>query len=293
MKKKKVLFVAVFDEEGKSTNNSQLRELKKLCDCHPFNYRVIAKKIGHKNRDEKLLKKAKEGNFDLIIFAKCNGISNNIINKISNYVKTCLWFMDPLVTYKNAEFIEKTRVCNYFACDKKNVFDLANRINKNSKVICEGFDERIDKPFNLNKEYDVSFIGNVYGNRNKLIESIKKSVFITNNAYSSDHARTVSKSKINLNICTSEGASDRVYKIMAAGGFLLTDDWEGRSDHFEDGKHLVIFKDISDLNVKIEYYLNNEKERKDIARQGMEISSKFSRSEWAKSILNFCLEEDF
>ena len=50
---------------------------------------------------------------------------------------------------------------------------------------------------------------------------------------------------------------DRVYKVMAAGGFLLTNDWIGREEMFVDGEHLVIFNDPQDLAEKIKFYLAN------------------------------------
>ena len=47
-----------------------------------------------------------------------------------------------------------------------------------------------------------------------------------------------------------------MYKILAAGGFLLTDDWYGRElTGLVDGEDLVIYNNISDLQEKIIYYL--------------------------------------
>ena len=88
-------------------------------------------------------------------------------------------------------------------------------------------------------------------------------------------------------MCTSDGASDRVYKIMAAKGFLITDDWPGREDIFIDGEHCVIFKDAEDLNQKINYYLKNPEEAKKIAEKGYKEVQKFNRLSWAKQIVSF------
>jgi len=73
---------------------------------------------------------------------------------------------------------------------------------------------------------------------------------------------------------------------MAAGGFLMSDEWTGRKKYFKDGKDLVIFTSIEDLNKKIDYYLENEKERQSIAENGYEKVQQFSRINWAKSIIN-------
>ncbi len=72
---------------------------------------------------------------------------------------------------------------------------------------------------------------------------------------------------------------------MAANGFLLSDDWVGRKEHFVDGKDLIIYKDIMDLNKKIKYYLSHDLERQQIANQGYETVQQFTRINWAQKIM--------
>ena len=87
-------------------------------------------------------------------------------------------------------------------------------------------------------------------------------------------------------MCTDNCASDRIYKILAAGGFLLTDDWEGRElTGLVDGEHLVIYNDVLDLQEKIVYYLKNEKLRNKISKQGNNKVKKLTRKEWANELL--------
>ena len=88
------------------------------------------------------------------------------------------------------------------------------KINKNSFYVCEGFDQTVDRPYDLEKKYPISFIGNIYGNRKQMIDSIDKEVHIFNNLFGKQHAECVSETFINLNFCTDSGASDRIYKIM-------------------------------------------------------------------------------
>jgi spore maturation protein CgeB len=180
----------------------------------------------------------------------------------------------------------KTFLVDYFCCDKKNVLEEAKLINEDSYYVCEGFDSFTDKPYEeVLQQYDISFIGNIYGERQNLIDSINHDVAIFNNVYGFEHPKHVAATKINLNFCTSEGASDRIYKILGAKGFLLSNDWIGREEQFQDGKDLIIFKDIQELNDKISYYLKNEKERKEIATTGHQTVQKFNRLNWAKQIM--------
>jgi len=192
--------------------------------------------------------------------------------------------MDPLVSY-DSEMKQKTCLVDYFCCDKTNVLKEAKQLNSNSYHVHEGFDNRNDYPHNIEKEKDVVFIGNVYGNRKHLISQIRTPVSVVTNAYGKQHGIEVSKSKINLNFCTGEGASDRVYKTLAAKGFLLTDDWHGRKDIFKNNEHLVVFKDIEDLNEKIEFYLANPAYAAKIAENGYAAVQNYTRKRWAERIV--------
>lgn len=281
----KILYVGVFDNNRTSTNTSQLISFKKMGqDVVGYNYRQKAQSIGNIARDEHLISEIKNNNYDLVVFSKCNDVSEKVFAEATKKTKTCLWFMDPLSTY-NEEMKNKTKLVSYLCCDKVNVFEEAKKINKNSFQVCEGFDEDVDKPHILDKEYDVTFIGNIYGNRLSYINQIKKGVINFNGVFGEDHSKIVSKSKINLNFCTNNGASDRVYKILAAKGFLISDDWDGRSDHFKNGEDCVIFEDIKDLNDKIYYYLENKEERERISLNGYNKVQKFTRLNWAKNII--------
>ena len=286
----KILFVGVFDTNRKSTNTSQLLAFKRLgYDVVGYNYRQRAVMIGSESRDAHLYDTIREGLFDLVVFSKCNGVSNEIFKKAKSHSKTCLWFMDPLTSF-NEEMRVKTSLVTYFCCDKINVLQAASEINKNSFHVCEGYDEQVDKPHDLKKQHDVSFIGNLYGNRNEMISKINNDVTIFTSVYGTDHAKAVSSSKINLNFCTDDGASDRVYKIMAAGGFLISNDWEGRKEHFTNGRDCVIFKDTNDLNEKINYYLNNPDLAKMISDYGQQSVKAFSRTSWASKIVELSFD---
>jgi spore maturation protein CgeB len=282
----KILFIGVFDRTGKSTNTSQLLAFKKLgYNIVGYPYRQKAQQIGSQQRDEHLLKTVKENKFDLIIYSKCNGIPNKIVKEINAITTTCLWFMDPLVSY-TPEMEERLALVDFACFDKINVLEKAKKISDNCFYVCEGYDSFTEKPYkDLKHEYDVGFVGNLYGNRQGILNAVSHQVTISNNVFGFNHPRLISQTKINLNICTDHGASDRIYKIMAANGFLLSDDWVGRKEHFVDGKDLIIYKDITDLNKKIKYYLSHDLERQQIANQGYETVQQFTRINWAQKIM--------
>jgi len=67
--------------------------------------------------------------------------------------------------------------------------------------------------------------------------------------------------------------SDRVYETMGRGGFIIHPYVKGMEDEFVDGEHLVFYqyKDFKDLKEKIDFYLNNDKEREKIRVAGHEL----------------------
>lgn len=68
----------------------------------------------------------------------------------------------------------------------------------------------------------------------------------------------------------SRYSSDRLFYILASGTFCLTQWYPRIEEEFEDGEHLVIYRDIPDLIDKCNYWLKpeNAEKRKLIARQG-------------------------
>lgn len=285
LSKPRILFVGVFDNDFKSTNTSQLVALNNTgATVVGYNYRDKAVEIGTEARDKHIVETIIDKNIDLVIFSKCNQVSYTTFREAATLTKTCLWFMDPIGSYTE-EMQIKTGLVDYFCCDKKSVLESARWINENSYHVFEGFDASNDTPHNIDKIHDVTFIGNIYGDRKEKISKILANVNLVSNAYGKNHAIEVSKSRINLNFCTTDGASDRVYKVLAAGGFLLSDDWVGRDEVFKNNRDLVIFKDIDDLNEKIAFYLSNPVYAQQIAKNGHRTVQHYTRDNWAKRII--------
>lgn len=78
-------------------------------------------------------------------------------------------------------------------------------------------------------------------------------------------------SKINLNFTSKPirtGIPLRLWDILGAGGFALTNYQSEIPEYFEVGKELDIYASEEELIDKIRYYLEHEEERKEIARNG-------------------------
>lgn len=77
--------------------------------------------------------------------------------------------------------------------------------------------------------------------------------------------------KINLNISLRSihtGMPLRAMDILGCGGFLLTNYQADFFEYFEPGKDFVYYSNINEIPQLVDYYLNHEEERKEIAQNG-------------------------
>ena len=119
----------------------------------------------------------------------------------------------------------------------------------------------------LSKHYDVSIYTN--SNTNDLIRVKNKGSV----DYWSEMPLVFRNSKINLNMTIpniKSGVPLRIYDILGAGGFCLTNFQAELPMQFENGKHMVWYYSNEDLYDKVDYYLKHEDERKRIAEAGRE-----------------------
>lgn len=89
--------------------------------------------------------------------------------------------------------------------------------------------------------------------------------------YTLDMPKVFQCSKINLNLTSKSiktGVPLRIFDIMGAGGFLLTNYQQELPEYFNIGEDLDIYESEDDLIDKIRYYLEHEEERTQIAENG-------------------------
>jgi spore maturation protein CgeB len=135
----------------------------------------------------------------------------------------------------------------------------------------------------LSKKYKNSFY--VYGNK-------KWRSYISESNYKG-HVSPCEESYIYKNakivICMNhfnreEYTSGRLYRAISAGAFCLVHYYKGIEKEFEIGKNIVVWHDVGELRVLIDYYIDNEQERKDISNSGKNMVT--SEYNWNKRIKN-------
>lgn len=117
----------------------------------------------------------------------------------------------------------------------------------------------------LSKYYRV----NVYSNSD--VSDMLRIQYCGSVDYWSEMPKVFRASKINLNFTIpniKSGIPLRMWDVLGAGGFLLTNYQAEIPYYFEEGKDLVCFDGVDDLREKVGYYLTHEKERQEIAQSG-------------------------
>jgi hypothetical protein len=123
------------------------------------------------------------------------------------------------------------------------------------------------------KRYDVCFVGHV---NNKLREDALDRLFSEfpnfyyGQALFEVAAQKFCESKIVFNISMTDDLNMRTFEAMATGSFLLTSWIPTIEEHFEDGKHLVLYRSFDEMVDKAKYYLAHDDEREKIAQAGYE-----------------------
>ena len=118
----------------------------------------------------------------------------------------------------------------------------------------------------LSEKYSVTVYTEIVDNRG--LEKVRFKPWVD---YITEMPKAFYMSKINLNITSrsiESGIPQRVWDIMAVGGFCLTNYQPELEEYFEIGKDLEVYHNLEELDEKIAYYLAHEEQRIRIAING-------------------------
>jgi hypothetical protein len=182
------------------------------------------------------------------------------------------WVSDTHVGYDyRLELAKKSDVV--FVFHKRGYEDFIRDGIKDPVWVLPCYDPMAYPKFNLAyKPYDVGFVGNI--NSQNRLDALDRMFGEFPNFYFGwkrrfeEAARKYAESKICFNIAWFDDINMRNFEVLGSGGFLLTNDIPSIHEVFEDGKHLVLYKDLDDAVEKARYYLKHEDERNRIAEAG-------------------------
>jgi hypothetical protein len=284
----KILFVGVFATG--STNIGQADGFSLLGhEVERYDYRAKLRTYHTvAARDEDLKAFIRSWRPDLTVFSKCNQMHVDCVRTANEVGQSCLWFMDPKNANFNEELHHKIRSASFSCFGQVPLFEVY-KVCSHARAffVSEGYDEDVDFPeAGIDPIHDLSFIGSIRDQRRKLLHD-KIGFHVYARSFGEGHRKAVAETKVNLNLTYSEGGtSDRVHKIMAAGGFVLSQPWHGMENMFSVGDHLAIFETPQELLYEAAYYLEHEEERLEIARKGREKNQPYSRTGWAQFLID-------
>lgn len=181
------------------------------------------------------------------------------------------------------KFLEKNKYDGFFYRQRCQA-DFLKEIGATSPSYWLPFSVDVDvyKKMKLSKKYDVltssTIRSDVYPNRkkvNKLVIEMKLKA-VTKRVVHQQYIRAINQAKIciiSTNVFNSPNM--KFTEFTSCGSFVLADKPADMEElGFKDGEHLVIYKDFKDLEDKIKYYLQHEKERERIALNGMKFTRK-------------------
>lgn len=292
----------------KLTGESIFYNLVKEHRVAPFDQRVLAEKFGIDGMNRKLIEDCNSLNPDLVLIIKGEEIKPVTLRLLKMKRKVALWNLDITTFGKKlpeSKYLDHIKNVDYFFTAVKGFVEPIKKTNSNTFYLPQGCDPTKNKPsvFNHYQEKmfggDIGFIGNLgidkfHPGRMELLEYIIDNgldLKIYGNFF--DKATVSEKLKqhhsgfsvINEFFATTCGAtkiivgidahpeielanSVKVYRVLCAGGFYLTNRTLGLDKVFKDGVHLVYYDNKKDLIEKIIYYLTHEEERKKIADAG-------------------------
>jgi len=282
----KILHVAVFKPE--STNVCQAEGFEHFGHhVYRFDYRRVATELGSNlKRDDRLIEVCQSYKPDIILFSKCNKMDSIVIDACNKVGKTVLWFMDNFHSL-DGELREKMKKVDHVVCTTRKSVDVAKSLGADAHRLTGGFDPKIHKPLGLHQFRKATFIGNTHPYRKPYLREVTEIVQHTN-VHNEAHCKLVNESCININFTEGDGVSNRIYKIMGAGGFLLTNKWNEMEEDFNAGVELVTFDTAQELKDKIKYYLENKKVRDKIALAGCVKARQRDNINYARRILEIC-----
>lgn len=237
--------------------------------------------------NNRLVNFAKEAKPDLLLAMKAETISEDSINEIkSEGIKTANWFPD--LNYPELSFRLSKAYDHFFHFEPKIIRQLHGKkcLNVHYLPFCADI-LPLDKAKKSKKIYPVVFIGNHYPIREKYLEKLSDSgLSIWGDARWSNSKlkknyqgqlpadkikKTLSQSLLSINIQhenPNDGAVLRVFETLQSGTLLLTERKKAIEKLFKAGEDLDFFDNEADLHKKAIRYLNDEKTRERLAKNG-------------------------
>ncbi|MFO1045208.1 MAG: glycosyltransferase [Planctomycetaceae bacterium] len=213
------------------------------------------------------LGRVERGQFDAFIYVD-DGLTYEIPPQLH---PSAWWAIDTHVSFERC--LHRARQCDFvFAAqrDGSRRFQVSGIDATWLPLAC---DPDIHGHEALRKERDWCFIGNIVtADRSEWIEWLRAEApnAFVGQRYFEEMARTYCQSRIVFNRSVGNDINMRVFEALASGSLLLTNDLSenGQTDLFQNGIHLVTYRNCEEMLERLRYFLQHDEEREEIAARG-------------------------
>lgn len=254
------------------------------------------KRNGRKEMNDLLLETVKKDQFDLVLFCKTDSVNYRLLPEINRYSPTWYFFMDPMDQARRINAVAYAKRATWASATFSDVTEYFKNAGARAYWITQGVDTNVFMHNETSKSYDVVFVGTKTTKRFRYVEALRKAGIIivcfgegweNGPVYRAELVDIYCKSRVVLNFCRpGSGFSIRIFQVMGAGAFLLSEYCSDMEDIFERGVHLDWFKDTQELVEKACYYLNDNQSLKTISSAGHDFVRK--NYSWENIINDIC-----
>ncbi len=293
-----------------------------------YDYYSEYKQVGKEMMNKKLKEIILRDKPGIAIFCMLweDQFEEEIVSSFRKYTKTLIYFFDDPWRQKFVrhwmKYFDYFSTPDYYMYQQYKLEGIKNVIYSPF-----GFNQNIYKKLDIEKKYDVSFVGGYSPFRNWVRHILEKDgikLNIFGRGWGKDGKwisqeemiNVFNQSKINLNLSNSisydlsfliwslpslknikqllllrkdkEQVKGRHYEICASGGFQLSYFIPGLNQVYEIDKEIAVYEDVRQLSAEIKFFLNNEEVRNIIADKGYERSV---RDHSAQSYLKNLIEQ--
>jgi len=221
--------------------------------------------------------------FPNAVLKKLNGLKIAISSEpFPNYIQDQLNYTND--SFSRFFIFEQIRLLKFdyvFHYDKSSLQFLQEQNINLSGDFTLPVDTDIYKKDNLKKDWDIFFIGRSTPYREKFLGNIKhynNILHIAHGIYGKRLVEYCNKSKIVLNLHAENEVSwePRVQMLMATGGFLMSHKITPNDILIPNVDYVEVdMNDPIDLYEKVKFYLKNDSEREEIAKNGYQKIKKY------------------
>lgn len=264
--------------------------------------------------DRRLTEWVEGRRYDLILVLKGDTVAASTLNRIRRGAHLALWlFDDPFIEWVNPPRLLSEVMRAFDSYDDIFLFDsyyiplVKPRTCARVRHLPLAYNERVFHPLPDAdaRTYPISFVGSGHPERINFLNHFRGSdLHLWGPVSSAGSGRTHSpmvtpdetnriynRSQVNLNFHARQsvhGANMRVFEVLGAGGFLLTDWKSDLAADFEEGTHLATYRTPEEAVERAAYYLEHEDERLDIRNRASSPICNHTYRHRLRTLLDMC-----